>query len=63
MVQWLRIHLVMQGTLVPSLVWEDRTWHMASKPVHQLVSARALEHMLCNKRSCHSEKVVHTARG
>ena len=32
-VQWLRIHLAMQGTLVQSLVQEDRTWYSAAKPV------------------------------
>ena len=28
MVQWLRVCLEMQGTLVPSLVWEDPTLHL-----------------------------------
>ena len=32
-VQGLRIHLVMQGTPVLSLVWEDPTWRGAIKPV------------------------------
>ena len=32
-VQWLRIHLVMQGTPVQSLVWEDPTCHRATEPV------------------------------
>ena len=32
-VQWLRIHLTMQGTLVQSLVWEDPTYCGAAKPV------------------------------
>ena len=31
--QWLRIHLPMQGTWVQSLVWEDPTWHGATKPM------------------------------
>ena len=31
-VQWLRIHLPMQGTWVPSLVWEDPTCGRATKP-------------------------------
>ena len=31
--QWLRIHLVMQGTPVQSLVWEDPTCHRATEPV------------------------------
>ena len=32
-VQWLRIHLPMQGTRVQALVWEDSTCHGATKPV------------------------------
>ena len=32
-VQWLRIHLLMQETQVRSLVWEDRTCRGAAKPV------------------------------
>ena len=32
-VQRLRIHLLMQGTQVPSLVWEDPTCHRAAKPL------------------------------
>ena len=31
--QWLRIHLPMQGTQVPSLVWEDPTCRGATKAV------------------------------
>ena len=33
-VQWLRIHLPMQGTWVRSLVWEDSTSHRATEPMH-----------------------------
>ena len=33
-VQWLRIHLPMQGTMVQSLIWEDPTCHMATKPMY-----------------------------
>ena len=33
-VQWLRIHLPVQGTWVPSLVWEDPTCCEATQPVH-----------------------------
>ena len=33
-VQWLRICLPMQGTQVPSLVQEDPTCHVATKPVN-----------------------------
>ena len=32
LVQWIRIHLPMQGTRVKSLVWEDSTCHGATKP-------------------------------
>ena len=34
MAQWLRIHLSVQGTWIPSLVWEDHTCCGATKPVH-----------------------------
>ena len=33
LVQWLRIRLLMQGTRVRALVWEDPTCHGATKPV------------------------------
>ena len=32
--QWLGIHLPMQGTQIWSLVWEDPTCRRAAKPVH-----------------------------
>ena len=32
--QWLRIRLLMQGTRVRALVWEDPTCRGATKPVH-----------------------------
>ena len=32
-VQWLRICLLMQGTWVRALVWEDPTCHAAMRPV------------------------------
>ena len=31
--QWLRIHLLMQGTRVQALVWEDPTCRGATRPV------------------------------
>ena len=31
--QWLRIRLLMQGTWVQALVWEDPTCHGAAKPM------------------------------
>ena len=33
-VQWLKIHLPMQGTRVQALVWEDPTYRGATKPMH-----------------------------
>ena len=41
-VQWMRICLPVQGTLVWSLVWEDFTYHGATKPVRHNYWARAL---------------------
>ena len=32
-VQWLRVHLLMQGTRVRALVWEDPTCRRATRPV------------------------------
>ena len=34
-VQWLRIHLPMQGTRFRALVWEDPTCRGAAKPMHR----------------------------
>ena len=46
MAQGLRIHLPMQGTWVPSLVWEDLMCHGATKPVHQqLLSPHSAHHV------------------
>ena len=59
-VQWQRICLPMQGTLVWSLVLEDSTLHWATKPVdHNYWSPHTLETMLCNKRSHCNEKPVY----
>ena len=63
-VQWLRIYLALQGTLVQTLVWEHPTCHGATKPVRhnygvlisQLLKPMRLEPMLHNKRSHHNEK-------
>ena len=43
MVQWLRIHLAMQGIRVQSLVQEDPTCHGAAKPMHHNYRAYILE--------------------
>ena len=56
-VQWLRIHLPMQGTRVQALVREDPTCRGAAKPashnywagVPQLLQPTCLEPVLCNK--------------
>ena len=66
-VQWLRIHLPIQGTWVWALVPEDPTCHGATKPVRhnywacvpQLLKPVHLEPVLRNKRSHHNEKPTH----
>ena len=76
MIQWLRIHLTMQGTLVWSLVQDDRTCCRATKPLHHNCQACApgpkscncwspciTEPMLCNKGSlCNEKPAVSTTR-
>ena len=65
--QWVRIHLSSQGAWVQSLVWENSTYHGASKPVchndwaHvlQLLKPTCLRLVLCNKRSHCNEKPAH----
>ena len=49
-VQWLRIHLPMQGTWVQSLVWEDPICLGAAKPLHRNHWAWLLEPVLCSRR-------------
>ena len=61
-VQWLRIHLPVQGTWVPSLVEEDPACFSATKPVCRNCWASALECVLCNKRSHRSEKLSHRSK-
>ena len=66
-VQWLRIHLPVQGTWVGSLVGEDPTYRGATKPVShnsrawepQLLKPACLEPMLCDKRNHCSKKPAH----
>ena len=41
-VQWLRIHLPMQGTWARSLIWEELTCHGATEPVRPNYRACAL---------------------
>ena len=65
--QWLRIHLPMQGTWVRALGREDPTCRGATKPVRhnywahvpQLPKPTHLEPVLCNKRSHRDEKPTH----
>ena len=61
MVQWLRIHLPMQGTQVQSQVQEDPTGHGAAKPIHLNYSAHSLEPVLCNRRGRCNGKPTHHA--
>ena len=56
LVQWLRIHLPVQGTWVQSLVWEDPTSCKATKPMHPSTEVRALEPLFCNKRGHRSQR-------
>ena len=67
-VQWIRICLLMQGTQVRSLTWEDPTCRRATKPMHhnywacalepapQLLKPMSLQPMLHSKRSHCNEK-------
>ena len=63
-VQWMRIHLSMQGTQVQFLVWKDSTRPGATEPmshnywahVLQLLKPTGLEPTLHNKTSHHNEK-------
>ena len=70
--QWLRVHLEIQGTHVPSLVQEYSTCRGAAKPVHHdywasslepvsgnFWSLHTLEPVLCNKRSPCNEKPMY----
>ena len=61
LVQWLRIHLPMQGTWVQSLVQGDATswgWGELS-PCTSTTEPEALELVLGNKRSHSNEKPIH----
>ena len=53
MVQWLRIHLLIQRTWVWALVLENFTGCRATKPVCHNYWAPALEPACCNYRSLH----------
>ena len=70
MIQWLRIHLPLQGTWTQSLVREDAMCRGATKRVHhkcwarvlQLLKPACLEPVLLNRRSHRSERPVHHNR-
>ena len=50
-VQWLGIHLPMQGTWVLSLVREDSTCLRATEPKYTTAELHTLEPALCSRRS------------
>ena len=56
-VQWLRIHLPMQGTWILSMVQEDLPRYKATKTASHNISACTLEPVLCNKKS-HCNKML-----
>ena len=60
-VQWLRIHLPMQGTRVWSLVWEDPTCHRATKPVHHNYWALCTQSLCSAAREATTRRSLHTA--
>ena len=62
LVQWLRIHLSMQGTQVQTLLQNDPMCHVATITLsHNYWSLHTLEPVLCNKRSHCNEKPTHVA--
>ena len=55
-VQWLRIHLLMKGTRVQLLIWEDPICSGATKPIGlQLLKPEGLE-PCSTTRSLHNKK-------
>ena len=60
MVRWIRIHLSMQGTQVPSLIQEDSTCHRATQPVLHDYWAPALEPSSHNSWACTPRVCAHT---
>ena len=64
-VHWLRVHLSMQGTQVPALVWEDSICLGVPRPLHDNCQAHVLHklkptclELALLKRSHHREKPV-----
>ena len=58
-VQWLRIHLPMQGICVQSLLWEIQRAMRQLSPCTRTAEPSSLELVPCNKRSHHSENPAH----
>ena len=58
-IQWLRIHLVMQGTPVWSLVPEDSTYHGTTKSMHTTTEVCVSRSCALYKRSQCNEKAMH----
>ena len=50
--QWIRIHLLIQGTGVQSQVQKDCTSQGATKPIHDNYGIPALEPMSCSYWAC-----------
>ena len=57
--QWIRIHLPMQRTQVPSLIQQDPTCCRATKPTDCNYWSLGSGAHACNKRSHHKVKPVH----
>ena len=51
-----RIHPAVQGTQLPSLVWEDSTCHRQLSPCEATTEPMCLGPVLHSRRSHHSEK-------
>ena len=57
--QWLRVCLLMQGTRVRALVWEDPTCRGATRPMATTTEPARLEPVLRNKRGRNGERPAH----
>ena len=58
-VQWLRIHLPVQGTWARSLIWEGSTCCGVTEPACHSYRACVSEPLLCSKRHHRNEKPTH----
>ena len=58
-VEWIGVHLPMQGTWVLSLFWEYPSCSRVTKSMCPRAEGQALEPVLLNKRSHHNEKPMH----